>query len=314
MTFIINIFGTIGPIIILLLLGIFIRKKEILSSDNMEGIKKLIVTIALPCALFLAFLTMDLNLSLIILPVFVFFLCAITYVYGILRQKRNETFQSTFPYIMSSFEFGMLGLVLYAEAFGVENLGKLAIAALGQEFFVWFVMIPHVSGISGKSHSKRIILKSFITNPALIGIFAGLILNFAGYNQWKDDVVILQTLISVFKTLSSMVTPLILIFIGYGLVINRSYISETVKLILQRILIMIIPAAIFIYFVMNKALGLDKYYYLGIITLIILPAPFVIPLFLDDSRKHLIPRINSILVLYTVFSITAFCIVAGVSL
>ena len=129
----------VGPIPLLLAAGIFIRKKKILTPEQIEGLKTLVIKFALPAALFLTFLKMELKLSLIALPAFVFFLCLLTYGYGHLRYLRNRDLNPAFPYLMSSFEFGMLGLILFSAAFGGDNLGKLAIAGLGQEFFVWFV-------------------------------------------------------------------------------------------------------------------------------------------------------------------------------
>jgi len=306
-----GILETVGPILILLGAGIFIRKKEILSSQQIEGLKTLVVKFALPAALFLTFLKMELKVSLIAFPVFIFLLCLLTYAYGHLRSRRNRGLNPAFPYLMSSFEFGMLGLILFAAAFGRENLGKLAIAGLGQEFFVWFVMIPHVSGIAGNRQSRILILKSFVTNPALMAIFAGLALNLAGFTRWGADLALSRMLASTLDTLSALIVPSVLIFIGYGMVINRTYIREAAGLILQRLAVMALPVGLFIILGINRILNLDSYYSLGILTLFILPPPFVIPLFLNRERQALLPRINGILVLYTVFTIVAFCVLAA---
>ena len=313
MIFFINILETVGPILLLLGAGILIRKKRILSGEQVDGLQVLIVKFALPSALFLTFLKMELKLSLIALPGFAFFLCALTYVFGHIRLRKNPSLNPAFPYMMSSFEFGMLGLILFTAAFGAENLGKLAITALGQEFFVWFIMVPHVSGIAGKAHSRLIILKSFITNPALIAIFIGLILNISEYAQWGTGLAPFRMIMSTLNALAGLIVPSILIFIGYGMVVNRDYIKETGLLILQRLSIMLIPMILFIYFIVHKTFELDHYYSLGIITLFLLPPPFIIPLFLDEKRKALVPRINGIMILYTIFTVITFCILAVLS-
>lgn len=310
MSFFITILETAGPIILFLAAGVLIRKKEILSAAQIEGVKILVIRFALPSALFLTFLNMELKPSLMALPVFTFLLCALTYGYGWVRFRRNPALNPAFPYLMSSFEFGMLGLILFTAAFGRENLGKLAITALGQEFFVWFIMIPHISGMAGKAHSRLLILKSFLTNPALVGIFAGLILNLAGYSRWGLDNPIFRMTTSTLDIMAGVIVPSVLIFIGYGMVINKEYLVETAGLILQRLAVMIVPMVLFIYFVIYKFFGLDQFYSLGIITLFLLPPPFVIPLFLDKERAFLLPRINGILIMYTLFSITAFCLLA----
>lgn len=309
----ISILQTIGPILFLLFLGILIRKTSILEPVHIAGLQTLVVKIVLPAALFLTFLRISLHWDYVLLPLFIFLLCALTYGYGLLRQRLRPSPVASFPFLMSSFEFGMLGITLYAAAFGESRLGNIAIMGLGQEFFVWFIMIPAVAGLTGGPKGKNTsragrmqILKSFLTNPALVGIFIGLALNVSGFNSWGENSTAAALLISSLQKLTPVLVPAILIIIGYNMDFKPHYIRQVLGIFTQRSLIMVPLSIAFIIFILQRLLGLEIYFTYALITLLILPPPFVIPLFLPESRKSELAEINGILMAYTLLTIALF--------
>jgi len=297
---------TLSPVIVLVFLGAFVRKTRILSSVQIEGLQNLAVKIVLPATLFLTFIKLEMEWRYFLLPVFIFLLCVLTYLYGLARSRWGRIEIKSFPFMMSSFEFGMLGITLFSSVFGVEQLGKIALMALGQEFFVWFIMVPRLGGRELKNAGVLKMVWSFITNPALGAIILGLLLNVSGFSRWGTGCLPTEVLFAVLEQLSSMIVPLILIIIGYNMRLQRKSFKNAFTLILQRLLVMAPLAAVFAGFVMKRFLNLDQYYIYGLITLILLPPPFVIPIFLDPKRKDELPGINGILMTYTFFTIILF--------
>jgi hypothetical protein len=178
--------------------------------------------------------------------------------------------------------------------------------ALGQEFFVWFVMIPRVSGMIQRKEGSFQLIKSFITNPALTAIFIGLFMNIIGFLRWGQNAAAAQIFLSALEKLPPLIVPLILIIIGYNMKMQLESLKQTFFLFLQRIFLMLPLSLLFIYLVMQKILNLDEYYIYGLLTLILLPPPFIIPLFLPSERKKELPEINSILMSYTLISVLFF--------
>jgi hypothetical protein len=298
---------TIGPILILLISGMLLRTMHVIDPPHVQGLQILVLKVILPSALFLTFLDMRLHVNYILLPLFAFFLCAVTYAYGFaMRKKFREP--PAFRYLMSSFEFGMMGITLFVAAFGQQQLGKIAIIGLGQEFFVWFVMVPSLSGLTGSRSNTTKVIKSFVTNPALVAIFAGLVLNISGFSRWGEDTLPARLLLSTLKSLSPALVPMILIIIGYNMDFKPRYMKQAAIIFLQRIIIMGPLTLLFIVFIMGPVLHLDRFFLYAVITLIILPPPFVIPLFLPQKREGEIPQINGVLMGYTLLTVVVFCL------
>ena len=57
-----------------------------------------------------------------------------------LRRRLNVP-HPYFPFLMTGFEYGMLGVSLFGSAYGLENIGYIAVADLGHELFIWFVFL-----------------------------------------------------------------------------------------------------------------------------------------------------------------------------
>jgi hypothetical protein len=96
--------------------------------------------------------------------------------------------------------------------------------------------------------------------------------------------------------------------VGYGIRLDRRGIKEASTLVIIR-LALLLPLAFFLSaFLIRHLLGLNEYFQAALFTLLILPPPFIIPLYMrsgmDDQRRY----VNNVLTLYTLISIMIFCV------
>ncbi len=304
----IEIISRILPIIILLLVGKLLQKINLISQNTVVEIKKLVVNLALPALLFLSFLNMELQASYFWLVPVIFFFCVFLYIIGTVLHRWLKVKGEYFPFLITGFEYGMTGVSLFAAAYGLEHLGKFALVDLGQETFIWFVyMALLMRKRDGETHPLKLV-KMFATSPVIIAIALGLALNFLGIPGKIDQIPFGSGLLNAVDLLGGLTIPLILIVIGYGIKLDRKEFIYSARVILIRLLITIPVALLLNRFVVGGLMGLGAGFKAGVFTLLILPPPFILTLFMNQDLEDEIHSINNTLTLYTIVTIIIFII------
>jgi hypothetical protein len=116
-------------------------------------------------------------------------------------------------------------------------------------------------------------------------------------------------LMTTFEFLGHLTIPLILIIVGYGIKINRAGLKDALFVALIRLGILL-PLALFLnVYLIRGVLHLEKLFEAALFTLLILPPPFIIPLYarsnLDIEEKQ---YINNTLTIHTIISVSIFII------
>ena len=83
----VKIINLVLPILFLILLGAWIRRKQFLNTSTIEDLRKMIVYFALPAVLFISFLNIELKSSYFLIFAFMFLLCIGLFLLGLLIQK-----------------------------------------------------------------------------------------------------------------------------------------------------------------------------------------------------------------------------------
>lgn len=278
------------PVIIILAIGWFIRKKDIISGGTINEIKQLIVNIALPCILFLSFATTALEIRYIMIVVLMFALCMCMYGFGfLLKRMIPRTFGSFYtPWFMSCFEFGMIGIGLFAALFGQENLPLITLIGLGHEFFNWFIAIPYVQLKDTGKYSLTDTLRKFLRSPVILGILAGLAANLTGFYSFLQTVFWGRAVLGSMTTISSICVPLILMVVGYSLTIEKDSVAKIVSHIAVR-LIPILAVGTLVLFLIRTLVGpVDPLFNVAFFAYLILPPSYLIPVMVkdDESERH----------------------------
>jgi predicted permease len=297
------------PVILIITVGWFLRKKKIISGNTVNELKQLIVNIALPCTLFLSFSKTNLEARYLLIIVMVFALCMAMYGIGfLLKHKLPQTFGSIFtPWFMSGFEFGMIGIGLFAALFGTENLPLITLIGLGHEFFAWFVAIPYVQLQSSGRFSLAETLGRFIRTPVILGILGGLIANLTGIYAFLHTVFWGNALLGTMLTISNILVPLILMIVGYTLVIEKDNTSKVIKHITFRLIPILAIGSLVLFLIHQLAGAIDPLFNVAFYAFLILPPSYLVPVFVKDNEeeRHFF---SQTVVYYTVVSFIGYVV------
>lgn len=302
------IINRVLPILLLIFLGNWIRRKSFVTENTVNDLRKLVVNLALPAVLFISFLGIEFKSSYFFIFGFTFTLCILLFLLGKFLEKQFKIEHPYFPYLMTGFEYGMLGISLYGSAYGLERIGYIAIADLGHEIFIWFVFLPLLLMKRDGVQNVGGLAKTFLTSPVVIAIIASIVLNILGLAEFLYQAPITGGFMFTLEFLANLTIPLMLIIIGYGIKLDRYGIKEASTVVIVRLTILLPLALIINTVVIRNLLGLPPAFEAALFTLLILPPPFIIPLYtpptIGDEKRY----INNVLTLYTVVSIAIYIV------
>lgn len=302
-----NTIATSLPIILLIGSGVIIRKVRLISETGLEEIKGLVVNAALPAAFFVTFLTMEFDTNylgiFLFIPLVLFALLFVGYLTDRLPVARRPT-----PFLMTGFEFGMLGIGLFTTAYGMSNFWSISVVGLPHELFIWFIFVTLMKARYGGPTDFRSTLASFARSPIIIAILSGILLNLIGLTEWMTNALVPRSFVRALEMLSNIIGPLILIVVGYGTRISVKGLAEAAPVVLIRGALIAVLALFVAPFVAQELLGLPKIFNHALFTFLILPPPYIVPLYIPSSEAEDLAYSNNVLSSYTVLSIIAFLI------
>jgi predicted permease len=295
------------PIILLIVLGKFIKHRGWIKSETESQLKLGVINIALPVILFLTFKNLDLKPEYFLLSVMVFLMLIIFYYLGILCNKFFKINMMTFPFFVTGFAFGLLGIPLFEGVYGIESLGEFSILGIGNEFFIWFVYITLVKQkLNGEKFSKQTIF-NFLKLPMIIAIFLGLLFNVLSFESYIGDFVLYQGIIRTFEYISTMTTPIILIVIGAGMNLEIKYVRKAFYYVFLRLLIILGVGYLVKFAIIDRLYTMNAMFDLAYFTLLILPTPFTLAIFVGEySDEENTNVINNAIVISTIVCIVLF--------
>jgi malate permease and related proteins len=303
-----QLLNRILPIFLLLLLGNWARRSDFLAEDAVAALRKIVVNFALPAVLFLSFLDIELEPAYLMLAVLMFGLCLALFGLGLLIRRWRHVPHPYFPFLMTGFEYGMLGVALFGSAYGLQNIGYIAVVDLGHELFIWFVFLALLLRKRDNLTQPAQLLRAFITSPVIVGILAGLAFNALGAGPMLRELPVTGGIMATLAMLSNLTVPLILIIVGYGIKFDVTAAREAGQVTGIR-LAMLIPLALLLNAVVLRTwLQLPPAVEVALFTLLIMPPPFIIPLYMRPGDTREMTYVNNTLTVYTVVSIVLFTI------
>ncbi len=302
-----QIINQVLPILLLISLGFWVRRKQFLADKTVEELRKVVVNIALPAVLFISFLNIELKRAYFIIFAILFLLCIILYYLGGVIRKQLKIQYTYFPFLITGFEYGMLAISLFGAAYGLDKIGYIAVVDLGHEIFIWFVFLPLLLIKRDGVQKPKEIVKSFLSAPVVIAIIASLFLNTIGASRVLYRLPIAGGVMATLDFLSKLTVPLILIIVGHGVKIDRARLGEALLVVGIRLGIMIPSVLILNTYLIKNYLQLNRFFEIAMFTLLVMPPPFIVPLYagekLDVEEKG---YINNVLTIHTVISVCIF--------
>ncbi len=302
------------PVIILIGLGAVLGRTGFLSAVFSEGLKKLVATVTLPVLLFGAFSRLRLESSVFLLAALVFASCAVLGLVGSAASRAARLPRPATALLFQGFEAGMLGYALFASLYGQSRIQAFAVADLGQVLYVFTVLMAQLlSGEFGGRIDVRFLLRRLAASPVIIAIAAGLLSSAlvpeALGLPWMKAGILDPTM----NAIGSLTTPLVCLVVGFNLSagLPRGALSASIAATFVRLGASFALAALLAFLVV-PALGFGALQSAAVVTLFLLPPPFVIAVF--RKRPEDAAYVSSVLSLHTVASLAAvfaFALLSG---
>lgn len=283
---ILQTFTSTLPLILIVIIGIILRRMNLLKESTVPDLKSLVVNLTLPLVLFHAFATMQFEIRYLFIVAVIFSACSCVMML-FSKFKFMSGLRSPFaPFLMAGFEAGMLGYAIFGSIFGEENIPVFAVIDLGQVLFVFFILVTRLEAQQGRNFNFKHTLANFVKTPVIIAIFFGMIFNLTGLYTYLVQSAWGTTLFSTTNTLAGLTMPLVALIIGYTLNFKVKYLAPAVQVVILRLFVWITLALLMNFYIIKQWLGLERIFEVAVLVMAILPAPFVIPIYLKNAAEE----------------------------
>lgn len=304
-----NVLEIVLPVLVMIVVGMLCRKWKILTRDGINNMKVLVTNVMLPVAIFHALATAEYNKETGILILIMLVMLVVSFGLGfLLKPFLKGTYQKYLPFMVSVYEGGLMAYPLYTSLCGSENLSRIAvldIAGLLFGFSVYMGMLGQVE--NGEKIDVKKLFFSALKTPAFIASILGII---AGLSK-----VILAILDSPFggvyqsveNILTTSVTAIILLVVGYSMELNAKLLKPCIATIILRVLLQAVMIA-GVLVAVHYLVGDDRLVNLAIISYMSAPATFSMQTFMkDEEGSAYVSTTNS---MYCLVSILVYIIMA----
>ena len=236
-------------------IGVLLKVK-FKSKEEITGIKKVILNLALPATIFIALLGVKVELHLLILPLLALGLNLLLFfsmplILPLMGIGKGTPEYRTAKLLVPSLAPGLSSFPFILEFLGDEYLAKAAMSDLGNKVFVLFFLYLVAMNwhYSLQSNEKRNggtklkpLIKAMISEPVNVFIAAALVLLAFGLHMDSLPFFLIETL----EKLSLIMTPLVLLFIGLAVKIKRKQFFQIFSLLCTRAGLVLLITGIFV--------------------------------------------------------------------
>lgn len=302
------IFTKVAVIFLLIIVGFFLTKKEMLSSTGQKELTSLLLYVFLPCTLIKSFnidFSIDILKNGIKIALIMFVAYILSYLLSdiIVKQYKLSNQQRDVHLLSMIFpNVGFMGYPIVDAIIGPHAIIYAVMANMGFEFFAWTIGIKTISRNSPVKIKENFI-KSLLKTPAIIAIIIGMCL-------FTTPLSIPEPLLSTINLLANAMSPTAMIIVGISLansnlskIMKNKYIyfSCAVRLLIIPLLLM---AAL-------KLLGAtDMAYYIPMI-LISMPTAGYATIFATKYESDSLLA-SEIISMGTLFSLISIPIILGI--
>ncbi len=304
-----QVFQMVLPIIVMLALGFFCRKKNVFDARGLAGIKSVVSDICLPVVLFNAFFTAHYSSAVALTFAAVYLGYAAALAAGYALRKLAAPHEKFFPFLLARAEGGMLGYALYGVLMGEQS--GFAAVDLGQTVFAYTAFLGCLSLTDGRKVSAGALIKNMVGNKCCIGMALGILLGVLGVGQWVLDSAAGGVVTGLISMITAPTSALVLLIVGYELELDRSLLKSVAVTVLCRLAVMgVLLAAVSA--LVFRFVPYDRSLQIAFMILYALPAPFIIPLFADVGEEG--KYISTTLSVHTLCTVLLFAAIAAYSL
>tara|TARA_R110000751_G_scaffold94609_7_gene184669 strand:- start:1449 stop:2642 length:1194 start_codon:yes stop_codon:yes gene_type:complete len=243
-------------LILIIGLGLLLQKK--VAKQDLKGIKVLILSVALPATIFVALLKIELKGTLLVFPLValifnLIMLAATKYFLAASLHKEEQSKKRTLMMLLPSTAPGLSCFPFIVAYLGDDTLALAALADIGNKIFVLillYMLAMHwyrKNSVIKKQESSKSKLKglfiSLINEPINLVIVIGLIMLGLGLDLSSLPTFFQNTALSI----KDLMTPLVLLFIGMAVRINKGEFKSILSMLLRRMGLAFLISGVFAY-------------------------------------------------------------------
>lgn len=265
------------PVIALIALGAVLKGVRFFSEGFIEGLKRFVAGVTLPVLIFRAFARMELRGEYFVLAAAVFGLCVLMIFAGRALARLTGARSRYAPFLFQGFEAGMIGYALFSTVYGADRTGVFAVVDLGQVIFVFTVLMAELVAVRERPDARSL-ATGFLKSPVIIAIVLGLAASAVMPALDRQSFWFETIFTRLLGTIEGLTTPLVCIVIGSGITLDRRVFAGALRVVVARTAVLAAAGVLFAAYLV-PALGLPRIYSAAILTLFVLPPPFVIAVF-----------------------------------
>lgn len=301
MSNIVSILKIVLPLIVSLGIGFFARKRALFSAEAIEGMKTLVMKIALPAMLFGLFFTAEYSVSILLFAATMFTLGFVGLGLGFLLGRFLDKRSPMLRYMTTGWEVGMLGYALYALLFGTENLRFMALMDFGHVLFIFSGFTAALNIRLGCSPKES--AKALLTNPIPWAMLSGAILAILGVSRALAPSGATALIKSLCDFISAPLSCVILIVVGYGISFSKKNFATAAVSVVLRLLVcgaLCLAALAFL----GALLPISDAIRWAIVIIFLTPAPFILTMYTETEQER--ADVSMSLSLQTIVSVLIF--------
>lgn len=216
-------FQIVFPVVFMIVLGYITKASKFFNDEGMILIKKYITSIALPVVIFGSMSIADISSKTG--RIFVAMLCVLSgamLIGFVLRKAVGGVYSKYFPFLTTVFEAGMLGYPLYTNVFGDEKLVNIVVVDIAGCVFAFAFYFGMLNLVDKQTKfSVKNLAITAIKSPCFDALLLGMLFNLTGLMEELLESDIAGTYLSVKEMITAPLTPLILVYVGYSLKLDK---------------------------------------------------------------------------------------------
>lgn len=298
----------IAPIIAAILLGVYARRKAMLTAEHVQGLQQFVIKFALPCVLFNSCFTARIGVESLTSMALVLPVMVISTLFSFCLRKKLFPYHNL-PQLFAAQETGMLGIPLFMILFGADQAYRVGVLDFTQAA-TCIPVIALLTADAGENPTFVQIIKKIFSSPLLLMGLLGLGLNLSGAAAWMDSIGIGGLVSETTSFLAQPVSAVMLFSVGFNFSLEKGSRGDIFKLSAVHFILFAV-FGVMLQLVMLLIPGMDDLTRWAVLLYCSMPGSYLAPgLGRTQEDFTVISGVCSVL---TVVSLMIFCVMAAVA-
>ena len=303
---VISLLEIVIPILICIGLGVFARKKALITSEQNRGIQQFVLKFCIPCVLFNSCLEARIGAESLTTMVMVLPMLLLGSLWAFRSRKKRFAYHNL-PMLFAAHETGMLGLPLCMILFGAGQAYRMGIMDMTQGLISIPVMVIVAADTQGSARLGSIV-KKVLLSPMLIMSVLGFALGLTGAKMWLDGVGIGGIIIQTTSFLAQPVSAAMLFTIGFNFSLDSENRKEIFKIAVIRIAFAAVACLLMqgVLFLVPNVDALTRWV---VLLYCLLPASYLAPGLSRNEKEGIVA--SGVCSVMTMVTLVGFCLMAA---